>query len=64
MLGRGPAFPGEQQGLLQFRWSWPVSAGELLASIVSSNTARLIRQGQQSQPAAWVSSCSAISISK
>ena len=64
MTGRGPAFAEEQHGLLWFRRSWPTSAGELLASNVASNIARLIRQGRQPQPAAWVSFCSAISISK
>ena len=63
-----PTFLEERSGpeLLQFRWSWSYSASELLAIrvIAFRRQARLTWQGWQPQPAAWVSSCRAISISK
>ena len=63
-----PTFPGERSGpeLPQFRWSWSYSASDPLYTwvIAFRRQARLTWQGRQPQPAAWVSSCRAISISK
>ena len=66
--GGVPAFPRERSGpeLFQFRWSCSYRDSELLAIRVMAfrRQARLTWQGWQPQPAACVSSCRAISISK